>query len=95
MLEEYFLELVAAAVFMIPIVFGLVEFLKAVLKLEGSAVTWVSFGVGIVFGGAVFAGFMLPDWAIYIAGGVFIVSLGLVASGFYKFVDARFPANGK
>lgn len=87
-------ELVTSALFLVPIVFGLVEFLKAAFELEGKSVTWCSFGVGIVFGALTFAAYLLPDWGQYVAGGVFVVSLGLVASGFYKFVDARIP-NGK
>ena len=84
-------ELVGSALYLVPIVFGLVEFLKAAFELEGKSVTWVSFAVGIVFGALVFVAYQFPDWGQYVAGGVFVVSLGLVASGFYKFVDARLP----
>lgn len=93
MFEEQYMQFVSMALFLVPIIFGMVEFLKAVFNLSGVAVTVVSFSVGILYGGAIFLGHLFPEWSIYIVGGIFILTMGLVASGFYKFADARFPKN--
>ena len=90
-MEKQFLELVASLAFALPVVFGLVEFLKSVLSLEGKSVTLMSFLVGIVISGLVFWANMQPEVGVYVAGGVFIVASGLVASGFYKFAAVRWP----
>ena len=90
-LANDFSKLVGSFGFAIPVVFGLVEFLKAAFSLEGKAVTFVSFAVGVVSAGVVFAGQLFPEIAVYITGGYFIVASGLVASGYYKFVNARWP----
>ena len=90
-MDEVFSELVGKLAFALPTVFGLVEFFKSVLKMEGKAVTLMSFGVGILSSGVVFLSFLFPDWGPYVSGGFFILSSGLVASGCYKFVNARWP----
>lgn len=90
-MEDIFVQLVAGMAFALPCIFGLVEFFKAVLKLEGTGVTVMSFIVGVVASGAVFAAFLLPEIGQYVSGAFFILSSGLVASGFYKFAAARWP----
>lgn len=90
-LETVFLTLVAMIVPFVAFIFGLVEFLKASFGLQGTTVTWVSFIVGIVAGALIFLGYLYPAWGPYIAGAFFILASGLVASGYYKFADARFP----
>lgn len=90
-LGDTFTALVGSIAFALPAILGMVEFLKAAFSMQGKAVTWMSFGVGIVFGTSIFLAFLFPAWGVYVAGGVFILSSGLVASGFYKFVNARFP----
>ena len=90
-MEATFLELVAGMAYAVPVIFGLVEFLKAALSLDGKAVTLTSFLVGVAIAGSVFAAFQLPDIAIYVAGAHFILASGLVASGYYKFANARWP----
>jgi hypothetical protein len=67
------------------IVFGLVEFLKNALNLNGPVVTVVSFITGAVVGGAVFIAYQFPQAQIYVYGALFILTTGLVSSGFYKF----------
>lgn len=91
MLESIFLQLVATVVFLIPIVFGLVNFLKDALKLDGNAVRIMSFIVGVLFGGLAFLAYLFPDWGVYIAGSIFILSLGLVASGYYDYNTRNDP----
>ena len=84
-MEKVYLDLVKLMVFVIPIIFGLVEFIKAALELEGKVVTLVSFLVGVLFAVATSATYLYPKSALYIAVGIFVVASGLVASGYYKF----------
>ena len=90
-LDETFTALVASIAFALPAILGMVEFLKAAFTMQGKAVTWMSFGVGAFFGSSIFLAFLFPSWGVYVAGGIFILASGLVASGFYKFVNARWP----
>jgi len=90
-MEDTYIQLVAGMAYALPCVFGIVEFFKSVFSLDGKGVTVMSFFVGIVSGGAVFAQFLLPDIGQYVSGGFFVLSAGLVASGFYKFANARWP----
>lgn len=92
-LSNAFENLASMAIPLVPLVFGMVEFLKSALELEGKAVTWMSFGVGTFYGTAIFLNYLFPEWGPYIAAGTFIPSFGLVASGFYKFIDARVETN--
>lgn len=90
-MEDVFLKLVASIAFALPAVFGLVEFLKSAFGLDGKAVTWISFLVGVIFGSAIFLAYLFPGWGVYVAGVIFVLASGLVASGFYKFVNVRWP----
>lgn len=69
----------------VGIVFGLVEFAKKVFGLDGSIVTVMSFVIGSIVGGAVFAASLYPQAQVWVYGVLFIFAAGLVASGFYKF----------
>jgi membrane protein implicated in regulation of membrane protease activity len=94
-MEKTYLDLIKLMAFAIPIIFGFVEFIKAAFELSGKLVTWVSFLVGVVFGGATLAAYLFPEYAPYIAGAIFVLASGLVASGFYKFIDNRItPPSG-
>ena len=90
-MEEVFLTMMGIIVPFAGIVFGLVEFVKAVFELKGKAVTAVSFGIGVFFGAVAYVSYLFPAWAPHIAGVMTILTVGLVASGFYKFADARWP----
>jgi hypothetical protein len=90
-MEQVFNELGGLIIPFVVVIFGLVEFLKAAFKLQGRAVTWVSFAVGAIFGLLVFAGYRWPQLEVYTGGLVFVSTSGLVASGYYKFLDARLP----
>lgn len=83
--------LITLSIPLTAIVFGLIEFVKAAFKLEGRSVTIVSFCIGLAAGVNVFVAWMYPETAVYIYGGIFICSSGLVASGYYKFLDGRLP----
>ena len=76
-------------VLLLPLVFGLVEFIKSVFGLEGKAVTILSFAVGFLGMCVVQFAEMYPgfgQWAVFV---VLALTMGMSASGFYKFVDAR------
>ncbi|MFZ6029870.1 MAG: hypothetical protein ACOYYS_19320 [Chloroflexota bacterium] len=87
--------LITLAIPLTAIVFGLIEFLKAAFQLEGRSVTVVSFFVGLVFGVNIFVAWLYPAAAVYIYGAIFICSSGLVASGYYKFINNRLPDQSK
>ena len=90
-MEEIFNELVDSFVPFVVLTFGLVEFFKTQLGLEGKAATWLSFGIGVLIGGAFFAVRMFPEIGVYVMGAIFILATGLVASGFYDFGNKRLP----
>ena len=90
-MEKTYLELMQMIAYAIPIVFGLVEFAKHTFELSGKVVTLVSFVIGALFGLSAYAAYLFPAAAPHIAGATFILAVGLVASGFYKFVDDKFP----
>lgn len=86
-----FSNLLIGGIPLIVVIFGLVEFIKS-LGLQGKAVTVVSLALGLVFGLAYQFTLAIPsDFAGWFSAIVFSLALGLVASGFYKFVDTRFP----
>lgn len=77
---------------LIALVFGLVEFCKAVFGLQGKSVTVLA----AILGAVVMALFELVGVVAEPYGqvlGIFVISLavGLSAAGFYKFVNARAP----
>lgn len=84
-LFEVFQILQDAFVPLTALVFGLVEFLKAVFGMEGKAVTLLSFAVGVVVAAIVAAAYLFPAWGVYLGVALFVLTAGLVASGFYKF----------
>lgn len=85
--------LVVGSILLMVVIFGLVEFSKS-LGLAGRKLTIASMLLGLVFGIA----YQLATAGMPAAfGGWFVVivyglALGLVASGFYDFVDNRLPA---
>jgi hypothetical protein len=86
-------SLLVGGIPLIIVIFGLVEFIKS-FGLSGKIVTSLSMVLGLLFGIAYKIGVDgLPvdfmGWFIVV---VFGLALGLVASGFYKFADARFPS---
>jgi hypothetical protein len=89
------MDLTSLAVNGIPLmvlIFGLVEFIKS-LGLSGKPVTALSLVLGVLFGVgyAVSTNGMPADFAGWFGMGVFSLTLGLGASGFYKFAAARWP----
>ena len=74
------------------VVFGLVEFIKS-FGLRGHWLTIISMLLGLAFGVSYqIANAGLPaSFAGWFAVAVFGIMLGLVASGFYKFISARTP----
>jgi hypothetical protein len=84
--------LVVGTVPLIAVVFGLVEFSKA-LGLKGKALTIVSLLLGLLFGLAFsFATKGVPVlFAGWFEAVVFGLAIGLVASGFYDFANSRWP----
>lgn len=84
-------EFVTALVALMPLILGLVEFAKQ--WVQGKALTAVSLVIGIVFGVALYAAIFgapveFAGWFAAVIGGI---AVGLAASGFYDFVNARFP----
>jgi len=76
-------QIVVAGVPLLILVFGLVEFVKSLFNISGKPVTVLSFVLAAVMGGLYV--FEVP----YLTQIVMILSTGLAASGFYKFVSAR------
>ena len=74
------------------VIVGLVEFIKS-LGLAGKPLTIASLGLGLLFGLA----YQVSVSGVPVAYGgwfeaiFFGLAIGLVTSGFYKFVDDRFP----
>jgi|WetSurMetagenome_2_1015567.scaffolds.fasta_scaffold818949_1 hypothetical protein len=85
-------SLLVGGVSLIVVIFGLVEFVKS-LGLKGNWLTVTSLLIGLVLGlGYKIAEAGLPTgFAGWFAVIIFGLTLGLVASGFYKWSDARFP----
>lgn len=82
-------SLAIGGVQLIVFVFGLVEFIKANTKLSGQGVTWLSFGLGALL----FLGFnaetFFPGAGRYVELVVQALTVGLAASGYYKFLAKR------
>jgi hypothetical protein len=72
------------------VIFGLVEFIKS-FGLKGHWLTGISMLIGVLLGLAYrVAQVGLPiDFAAWFGAIVFGLMLGLVTSGFYKFIDER------
>ena len=77
---------------LVAVVFGLVEFVKS-FGVRGHWLTIVSMLLGLAFGVSYqIANAGLPaGFASWFAMAVFGLVLGLVASGFYKFIDVHTP----
>ena len=84
-ISELFQTLGTAFLFAVPIVLALVQGIKQVFNLEGNANLLVSFLVGVFLSGLFGVAFLFPGVADYIALVFFVLSVGLVASGFYSF----------
>ena len=83
---------VVAGVPLITLVFGLVEFFKSVFSMEGKPVTVLSACLGVVTAVAFQLKTGIPvDYAAWLEVVVVGLAFGLAASGFYKFLTARFP----
>ena len=88
-------SVVVAGVSLMVIVFGLIEFLKAVGHFDGTEVTIMSFGVGFLLMAIYLVGSYLPDPYNLLVNGFFAcLVVGLAASGYYKFLSQRFPKTG-
>jgi len=88
-------QLLVGGIPLVIVIFGLVEFAKS-FGLQGKLVTLLSMLLGVIFGicykiaaAGLPAGF--AGWFIVV---VFGLALGLVTSGFYKFIDNRMPVQG-
>ena len=77
---------------LVAVIFGLVEFIKS-FGLKGRWLTIASMLLGLLFGVSYqIANAGLPaSFAGWFAVAVFGIMLGLVASGFYKFIDVHTP----
>lgn len=87
-----FSELLVGGIPLIVVIFGLIEFVKS-FGLQGKWLTLCSLLLGLVFGFAYkLAETGVPvDYAAWFSVTIFGLALGLVTSGFYKFLDARLP----
>ncbi len=88
-----FSTLLVAGIPLVIVVFGLVEVIKS-FGLKGPWLTALSLLIGLVLG----ACYQIAEAGVprtFSAGFavvIFGLTLGLVASGFYKWSDSRFPA---
>ena len=84
-------EFIINPITLMALVFGLVELVKK-LGLSGNKLILVSMAMGIAFGVIYQLRTAIPVSAPYIDIGFFGIAVGLAASGFYNFLNARFPA---
>lgn len=72
--------------------FAVTEYVKNTFDLQDKKiVNLVTFVIGIIFAGGIYAGQIFPQAAEYITGAYFIVFGGMAAAGFYEFANARLP----
>lgn len=85
-------QILTAALVIMPIVFGLVEFIKDSLGLSGQIVRVVSFVTGFLLE-AIFliATLLPPPYSTITLGFMACLTIGLAASGYYGFVNQRLP----
>lgn len=83
-LSQVYQTLIDNFVFYIAVLLGLTQFIKDVFALEGKVNMAVSFGVGVFVGGVYFVSYMFPQYSEVIQGVFFMITIGLVASGFYS-----------
>ena len=67
-----------------------VAFFKEIFSLEGNTVRLVSFFVGVFISGTIYLAYLFPGVGEYVQGFLFILGVGLFASGFFDLgVDIR------
>lgn len=81
-----------AGIPLVLVVFGLVEMIKS-LGIKGPLLTVLSMVIGLLLGMAfqVAQAGVPASFAAWFSVVIFGLTLGLVASGFYKWSDNRFP----
>ena len=86
------IEAVSGGVQLIAVVFGLVEFIKALTGLQGKGATALAAGIGFAVMGLFELQAILPaEYTQFFDMAARSVVMGLSASGYYKFVTARVP----
>jgi hypothetical protein len=90
-----FENLLVGSIPLMLVIFGLVEFAKS-FGLKGNWLTIFSMLLGLAFGMAYRVSTVgVPiGFAGWFEAVIFGLAIGLTASGFYKFIDARFPKVG-
>lgn len=87
--------LALAGVNLLVLVFGLVEFFKSLFNLSGKAVTILSASMGALLAALYQLIPLLPDNFEQVVNIVITsITVGLAASGFYKFTNARMERRG-
>ena len=77
----------------LPVLFGAVEFIKNKFKLDGRTVEIIAVVLFVLFGGLVVLSFYFPTWGVQVGAIVlFLLMCALAPSGYYKFINARAPA---
>lgn len=86
-----FTTLLVGGIPLVLVVFALVEFVKS-FGLKGNWLTIASLLIGLILGMAYQIAQAMPaTFSAWFVAVIFGLTLGLIASGFYKFTDARFP----
>lgn len=80
-------QLLDGWVLKLGMIMALVQFIKDLFGLEGKVNMAVSFGVGVVLAGVYYIGYLFPESAQFVEGAFFILTAGLVASGFYSILQ--------
>ena len=84
------MDIFIAGFSLVTVILSLVELLKK-LGLSGNGLILLSAAVGVVLGVGYKLSLMFPLVSPWFEVGIFGIVMGLVASGFYAFVDARWP----
>jgi len=84
------MDIFIAGFSLVTVILSLVELLKK-LGLSGNGLILLSAAVGVVLGVGYKLSLMFPLVGPWFEVGIFGIVMGLVASGFYAFVDARWP----
>lgn len=85
-------EVTIDGVQLIVVVFGIVEFLKSLLNLDGWKVTLLATLTGAILYALFEVATLFPDpYALIYAIAIRTIVFGLTASGLYKFTASRFP----
>jgi len=83
-IESLFNELIQGFAFYIVVILALVQAIKEVFELEGKINIAISFAVGLLLGGLYLVQYFYPAQGDLVAGIFFVLTIGLVASGFYS-----------